>query len=294
MVKNTSCSDSRIGFMQGRLSPLVDGKIQAFPYGFWQSEFELAAINNYRLIELTLDYEDPFTNPLMSNDGRSEILELSRKFRVKTPSVTGDCFMQKPFWKAAKLTRHRLIEDFYQIIEACGCVGASFLVVPLVDDGKISSSKELEVLTDVINEAKSLLLDSDVKIVFESDFGPNDLAVMIKKFDPMTVGINYDVGNSASLGYDPYQEILAYGHRVLNVHVKDRPFGGSTVPLGEGDADYSIVFKSLAQLQYKGNFILQTARAKEGKHLEDLNGYRDFTARHIQDNFDFDGSNSFS
>ena len=29
----------RIGFMQGRLSPLVDGKIQAFPWDHWQAEF---------------------------------------------------------------------------------------------------------------------------------------------------------------------------------------------------------------------------------------------------------------
>ena len=293
MEQNINMCKPLIGFMQGRLSPVVDDKIQAFPYGFWQSEFELAAANEYRMIELTLDHEDPFTNPLMNKDGQSEILELSRKFSVKTPSVTGDCFMQKPFWKADKSVRQRLIEDFYQIIEACGCVKATILVVPLVDNGGINSSKELEILIDVIYEAKSLLVESDVKIVFESDFGPNDLAVMIKKFDPLTVGINYDVGNSASLGYDPYQEILAYGHRVLNVHVKDRPFGGSTVPLGHGDADFPNVFESLARIQYKGNFILQTARAKEGKHIECLNVYRDFTAKHIQDNFDFDGSNSF-
>lgn len=283
MVKNRRYSDSRIGFMQGRLSPLVDGKIQAFPYGFWQSEFELAAINKYRLIELTLDYEDPFTNPLMSDGGRSEILELSSKFRVKTPSVTGDCFMQKPFWKATKLTRHRLIENFYRVIEACGDVGATFLIVPLVDNGAISSSKELKLIIDVVNEAKPLLCAYGVKIAFESDFEPNDLYEMIHKFDYSTVGINYDIGNSACLGYDPSEEIMAYGHRILNVHVKDRPFGGITVPLGQGDANFPEVFRALKRVQYSGNFVLQTARAKEGKHLEALNLYRDFTAGNILD-----------
>lgn len=118
MERNINMFKTHIGFMQGRLSPVVDGKIQAFPYGFWESEFELAAANDYILIELTLDHEDPFTNPLMNKDGRSEILELSRRFSVKIPSVTGDCFMQKPFWKAAKSMRQQLIEDFYQIIEA--------------------------------------------------------------------------------------------------------------------------------------------------------------------------------
>ena len=109
MERNINVGKSRIGFMQGRLSPVVDGKIQAFPYGFWQLEFELAAINDYRLIELTLDYEKPFTNPLMSDDGRAEIRELSSKFNIKIPSVTGDCFMQKPFWKAIGTSQKWLI-----------------------------------------------------------------------------------------------------------------------------------------------------------------------------------------
>ena len=37
---------SRIGFMQGRLSPMVNGKIQAFPYETWKNEFAIAKLNN--------------------------------------------------------------------------------------------------------------------------------------------------------------------------------------------------------------------------------------------------------
>jgi hypothetical protein len=33
--------EGRIGFMQGRLSPLLDGRIQAFPREHWRQEFEL-------------------------------------------------------------------------------------------------------------------------------------------------------------------------------------------------------------------------------------------------------------
>ena len=38
------------------------------------------------------------------------------------------------------------------------------------------------------------------------------------------------------LGYDYRKDFSAYGHRIFNVHVKDRIYRGSTVPLGEGDA----------------------------------------------------------
>ena len=50
-------------------------------------------------------------------------------------------------------------------------------------------------------------------------------------------GINYDIGNSACLGYDPEEEINNYGDRIYNVHIKDRLLHGSTVPLGSGNAD---------------------------------------------------------
>lgn len=44
----------RIGFMQGRLSPVVDGKIQAFPWGHWEDEFRLANGHGLSLMEWTL------------------------------------------------------------------------------------------------------------------------------------------------------------------------------------------------------------------------------------------------
>jgi hexulose-6-phosphate isomerase len=34
--------NSRIGFMQGRLSPMIDGRIQSFPWDYWENEFSLA------------------------------------------------------------------------------------------------------------------------------------------------------------------------------------------------------------------------------------------------------------
>ncbi len=114
-------------------------------------------------------------------------------------------------------------------------------------------------------------------IVFESDLPPGPLAAFIERFDVDTFGLNYDIGNSASLGFDPEQEFFAYGDRVANVHVKDRSLGGTTVPLGDGDADFDTVFGSLAAVGYSGNYILQTARDVAGDHRSAVARYRDMT-----------------
>jgi hexulose-6-phosphate isomerase len=116
-----------------------------------------------------------------------------------------------------------------------------------------------------------------LKVAFESDYVPQELARFIERLNPFLFGINYDIGNSAAMGFDPQKEFGAYGHRVINVHVKDRLLGGSTVPLSTGSANFDVVFAALAQINYKGNFILQTARATDGKHADAICTYRDMT-----------------
>ena len=60
-----------------------------------------------------------------------------------------------------------------------------------------------------------MLQKYEMKIVFESDFPPRRLMDFISNFTPGCYGINYDIGNSAGLGYNPEEEIEAYGNRIL-------------------------------------------------------------------------------
>ncbi|MDD5240725.1 MAG: sugar phosphate isomerase/epimerase [Sulfuricella sp.] len=265
---------SNIGFMQGRLSPLVNGKIQAFPCDHWRQEFPLAAKNSLKLMEWTLDYEGLHQNPLMTSEGRAEIRTLGSAYGLGIPSLTGDCFMQMPFYKAQGKQRADLISDLINVIKASGEIGIVYVVVPLVDNGRIASEEDARSLIEGLNEALPAIEAAGVKIVFESDFPPVELTRFMKSFDSEHFGINYDIGNSAALGYNPVEEISAYGARILNVHVKDRVLGGTTVPLGQGNADFPTVFRALADAGYNGNYICQTARAADGDHAEALRRYQ--------------------
>src|SRR4030065_646349 len=72
-------------------------------------------------------------------------------------------------------------------------------------------------------------------------------------------------------------ETAAYGARIIKVHVKDHVLGGTTVPLGTGNADFETVFAALAKVGFTGNCILQTARAADGDHAGVLSRYRGMT-----------------
>ena len=271
-----------IGFMQGRLCERVDGKIQAFPWRDWESEFPAAAAIDLHLMEWTLDQERLYENPLMTADGQKKILALCQHHDVSIPSLTGDCFMQAPFWKVDGRARANLQADFLAIGRSCATVGIRMMVVPLVDNGRLESIEQENVLVDFLLAQQSFLAQLHSQVIFESDFIPTELARFIARLPTERFGINYDTGNSAALGFKPAEEFAAYGARVVNVHVKDRILGGTTVPLKTGSADFDDAFAALAQQKYQGNFILQTARAAEGDHSEVLSSYRDMTLQWIK------------
>jgi hexulose-6-phosphate isomerase len=70
------------------------------------------------------------------------------------------------------------------------------------------------------------------------------------------------VCSSDLLGFDPKEELEAYGLKILNVHVKDRKLGSTTVPLGTGNANINYVFQKLQEIGYSGGLTMQAARGE--------------------------------
>lgn len=271
----------RIAFMQGRLSPLVHGRIQAFPLAHWREEFKEAEALSLRLVEWTLDQDRLHDNPFITQAGRDEIRALSARHGLRVATLTGDCFMQVPFWKADGTAAQAALADLDLVIASAAALGVEQIVVPLVDNGSVETAAEEEALLRAFEKRAVALAASGTGIAFESDYPPEALRRFIARF-PEVVGINYDIGNSAALGFDPREEIAAYGGRITNVHVKDRLRGGTTVPLGTGNADLPGAVAALEHSGYRGLYVLQTARAIDGEHSSALARYRDMLINWIE------------
>ena len=254
--------------MQGRLSKKIGKKIQAFPIKNWKDEFSKAKLLGLKRIEWTLDYKNLNKNPILLKKGQVQIKQLSKKNSVKINSITGDCFMQKPFWKIKN--NQKLLDDLIKIIHSCKILGIKYLVIPLVDNGSINSKKDEKKLLDSCRYISKDLKQSNVKVVFESDYPPKKLKKFIEKFDNNYFGINYDIGNSAGLDYKIDDEFKYYGKYIYNVHIKDRIKFGKTVRLGNGNANFLKLFRNLKKIKYVGNLILQTARSEKNRHLKEI------------------------
>ena len=172
-------------------------------------------------------------------------------------------------------------ENFINIVNACYDLNIEIIVVPIVDNGRLENTNQKDNIINFFNRFREKLEKLNCKIAFESDMKPSELLKFIKNFDA-NFGVNYDTGNSASLGYDPSEEISVYGHRIINVHIKDRKLGGSTVPLGSGNCSFDNVFRNLNMASYNKNYILQTARDFDGNHSKVLKEYKDMTTEWIE------------
>ena len=262
---------AKVGVMQGRLSPIINNRIQQFPWNSWSNEFVLASKIDIKLIEWTIDTFEFRKNPLISINQWDEINLIMEKTNISIPSVTCDYFMENPPWKTdLKLVK----EGISSILEGMRNIRSTILVIPLVDNSSLPDSSSVKIIENLFTDLIPEIIQNKLQIAFECDLNPEKLSEFISKFDRNYFGINYDIGNSSSLGFNPTEEFRAYGSRIINVHVKDRKLNGTTVPLGEGDADFLEIFRLLHKENYQGNLILQTARSKEGKDSEVLVKYK--------------------
>lgn len=271
---------SRLGFMQGRLvNSEKKNSIQYFPSKNWDKELRIANRLNFKIMEWTINAENMKDNPLLNGE-INKVKKLIKENKIKIPSVTLDYFMQMPFFKIKKkIEREKIINNLKKIITNGNKLNVKFFILPLVDNSSIKSIRQEKILIKEISKLLKLIKKNSY-FLFEIDYLPNKVAGFVKKFKSNKVGVNYDTGNSAGLGYD-FNKEFKYFKYVKNVHIKDRLLKGSTVRLGNGNWDYKKFFK-LINRKYKGNFILQTARNQKNKHIEEIVINRNFFNREFK------------
>ena len=258
----------RIAIMQGRLLPPVDGRFQAFPADRWREEFPLAAAAGLAGIEWIFDVEGENRNPIATDVGISELREHSTRHGVAVESLCADWFLDRPLLRATSHERAERIRKLEWLIHRAAAAGIRHLVLPFVDASAIHGGDDETQLLEILHTALLVAETFGVEMHLETALGPRDFAAMLARILHPLLRVNYDSGNSASLGHNPTEEFAAYGERIGSVHVKDRVRGGGTVPLGNGDADFAAVCDGLREVGYTGLFTLQVARADEGDELD--------------------------
>lgn len=249
-----------IGIMQGRLVPRYNQRYQAFPVNYWQAEFHIARDLGIQYIEFILDYNQAEKNPLLSKEGVAAIQEVIEQTGVGVRSICGDYFMEAPFHSDKQAESERVLQT---LLENAALLNARDVVIPCVDQSKLKTDADVAKLVASIRKFIPLIEKLGLFLNFETDLDPQAFKKLLQNFDSPNIKVNYDIGNSASLGFSPEEEFRAYGHLISNLHVKDRVLGGSSVKLGTGNAKFDVIFGLLKELGFKGIVTLQASRHPE-------------------------------
>ena len=103
-----------------------------------------------------------------------------------------------------------------------------------------------------------------MNLALETDLDPDAFKNLLEQLNSPSITVNYDTGNSASLGFDYLEELHVYGDRISDLHIKDRLRGGGSVTLGTGDFYIEGFFSKFDLGKFKGPVILQCFRDSEG------------------------------
>jgi len=196
-----------------------------------------------------------------------ELTRLCTDHGVGIESVCADWFMDFPLVGVDGNESRQRWSRLEWLLRQCSRLKINRVVVPFVDASAIKNSSDLKSVTDGMNSLGTVIDATNVEVHLETSLAPQQFSALLAQIPHPRVKVNYDAGNSASLGYRPHDEFDAYGARVGSVHLKDRVKGAGTVPLGDGDTDFDSLFGCLRTVDYKGDFILQVARGVEGDEL---------------------------
>ena len=253
-----------LGVMQGRLLPKYNGRYQAHPVNYWQEEFKIASNLGLDCIEFILDFNHANENPLLTKEGINEIHSISQNSGVLVKSICADYFMEAPLHSANNAVSEESQRIMIILLKNAKNLGVQDIVIPCVDQSSLDSISAVNRFVNKLSPLLEIASEYQINLSLETDLNPKSFLELLNNFECTNITVNYDIGNSASLGYNCVEELDAYGHKISDIHIKDRSLNGGPVILGEGNADFDSFFNKLFEFDYQGPFIMQAYRDDQG------------------------------
>lgn len=253
-----------IGIMQGRLVPPFEGRFQACPISCWRDEFVSAKEIGLHCIEWIFDGFSADQNPLATEAGIAEIKAVVQETGVQVQSINADYYMINRLVGRDGVPDKEAVDHLTWLIGQAKKIRANYLVLAFVDGAALNSPPEWAGLVDVLKKVAPIAENAGLRIDMETALPPALTAALFSRVGSNAIGFTFDIGDRAALGITPDDDLRHLMPWLGSVHVKDRPLGGGTVPLGQGDSDLNTCFAGLAKGGFSGPLILQIARGDDG------------------------------
>lgn len=257
--------NGKLGVMQGRLTNKNGFYPQMFPENEWEKEFRIAKKYGISILEWMLNEDGLESNPLWSKNGRKLIKNSIHETGVMVDSICANIFMKRCLAPEDETSREKAFDIFVKLMQYAELIGAKLLVIPLFE------KSEINLLYDLSGFLKAAIKYNDmlhIKIALEMNEDAIEQQNLIKLINSDRIGVCYDIGNAIGRGCSVYEDIFRLRNNILEIHIKDKKVGGTSVMLGEGDTDFYEINKCLEIINYHGNFVLESYFDKNA--IEDL------------------------
>ncbi|MFZ1043712.1 MAG: sugar phosphate isomerase/epimerase family protein [Anaerolineales bacterium] len=272
----------KIGIMQGRLSAPTDNRIQFFPKDEWMMEFSKAAQIGFDYIEWLYDLHDADTNPIATDEGIKNARSLSAQYGIRIKSLCAHCFIETPLAGANDQKLNDLLKLLDWLFHRAKQLGLSRVVLPLEDATLLSNKVEFERQVAWVKKALKIAESTNIEIDLETTLEPSRFSSFLQQVPHSLLKVNYDIGNSAGMGYKIEEEFTAYGSRIGSIHIKDKILKGPTVAIGTGQADFPALARLLRQISFDGDIVLEAARGARGAEMSWAKRNLNFTIQQLR------------
>jgi len=277
-------TNSKFLLVQGRALEQIGQSLQYFPNN-WKDEFPIMKELGFFGIEWIYDKISESSNPILSESGRNEMKTLSSKYDIHLENIVFDWFLHHPLFINNEYTINQKIEKLFYLIQQSTSSGFKKIILPLLEKNSIRESAIKNQFIEILHS--SSIFDNDIEIHLETDLPPAQELKLIQSLNNKKIKICFDMGNSASYGYDPDIVINTLRENIGSVHIKDRQFNGPSVPLGTGNVSFQDVFKNLKKINFNGNYSLQIYRNSSSDNKKLLEKSLTFITNLINsDNYD--------
>jgi len=256
--------ENQIGIMQGRIFPDKSQILQNFPRNFWKNEFEEANKIGFSYIELLYDKDEVFENPLTSSSRIKELKDCLCFGGIKPHSICADYFTKKNLLHTESNNSWKKLRQLILFAEE---LLIPIIVVPFFEKNLLKNRNDLKIFLNMAEKNIFSMLNTNVCLCIETTLEASQILSVLNQ-TKTPIKICYDLGNAVSQNFDINQDINLLASYIGLIHVKDKKKNGETnVLMGEGDVDFFSAFKTLKNIDYKGNYTLETAIGDDPKYF---------------------------
>ncbi len=248
----------RLGIIQGRLLPPVNGHIQEFPTG-WEEELDLLSKNNMTHVEWLITKNSFDNNPILK--------ETNFNFSKHVSSICVDNLVD------SRITEREFL--FSNLLPVCAAAvrhGIRKITVPILEDSSMEQDETRDVFVNLMKEVSTKY--PQIEFCFEAELSSDKLLEILNSSSNFYV--TYDTGNITSYGEDHENYLNKLSKFIKNVHLKDRTYDAKTVEPGTGDTNFKLIFETLNKIGYNGPYTIQTARGKTGDELNTILKHKNY------------------